>query len=269
MKYKLLCTDIDGTLLNKERVLSIQTIKEIKRIKDIIPVILISSRMPKAMKHLQVDLGIIDLPLIAYNGGLIIDGNEIIESTEIENFILSDIISLTENTDIHISLYNNDSWYVPKMDYWAKREMNNTKVNPEIQELKKTLHNWESLNIGAHKIMCMGDEKEISILYSHLEKKHSNSIILYRSKPTYIEIANKNISKETAISALIKNKFANLEMKDVIAFGDNYNDLEMLKHAGMGIAVKNAKNEVKSIANEITESNIDDGVAISISKHII
>jgi len=66
MSYKLLCTDIDGTLLNAERELAAETIAEFKRIKDTCKIILASSRMPMAMRHLQAEVDIVNLPMIAY-----------------------------------------------------------------------------------------------------------------------------------------------------------------------------------------------------------
>ena len=77
MITKIICSDIDGTLLNKERELSDRTIKVIKDNSET-PFILISSRMPKAMVHLQRELDITHLPLIAYNGGLVIDNKDIL-----------------------------------------------------------------------------------------------------------------------------------------------------------------------------------------------
>ena len=107
MTYKLICSDIDGTLLNKDRALSKITISEVQRISPI-PFILISSRMPKAMRHLQHELGNTTTPIIAYNGGLIINKDGIIQSTEINNLVLESIINKCKNTSIHVSLFHAD-----------------------------------------------------------------------------------------------------------------------------------------------------------------
>ncbi len=261
MTIKLICSDIDGTLLNKERELSTVTIKEIKRLKSI-PFILISSRMPKGMVHLQKQLDIEHLPLIAYNGGLIIDNAKVIHSTEISISVIKNINKFCKSTDLHISLYHNDEWYVPQMDYWAKREQNNTKVAPQINPISKTICTWETENKGAHKIMCMGNEKEIDKLVIFINSNYKNEIIGYRSKPTYLEISKKSISKKTAIEKLLKFKYPKLDLKNILAFGDNYNDIEMLKTVGIGVAVENAKKEVLEVANHKTSSNIDGGVAL-------
>jgi len=267
MNFKLLCTDIDGTLLNKDRQLSALTISEIKRIHPEVPVILISSRMPKAMRHLQATLGIEETPLIAYNGGLILHGTEVIETTEIDVSTLETVIDLVENTSIHLSLYHNDDWFVPEMDYWAKREQNNTQVTPVVKSLSETLQLLKSEQRGVHKIMAMGNENEIHQLFESVGSIHQEGLHLYRSKATYIEIANKSISKETAITKLLSTKFPELKLDDVIAFGDNYNDIDMLKAVGAGIAVANAKQEVLVVSDDITAANIEDGVALSIQKY--
>ena len=264
MKYQLVCTDIDGTLLNKDRELSEFTIAEVKRIAPI-PFVLISSRMPKGMRHLQNQFENMSTPLIAYNGGLVLDGDTILHSTFIDNSVLEVTINKCANTNIHLSLFHADEWYVPSMDYWAKREESNTKVTPTIKANNEVIATWEKEGKGAHKIMCMGDENEIDYLYDTLEKEHANDIILYRSKSTYIEISHRSISKKTAIETLINNCYPNIAMHEVVAFGDNYNDVEMLKSVGLGIAVANANEVVLKIAKRVTETNINDGVAIALS----
>ena len=260
MSYQLICSDIDGTLLNKDRELSEATITQVKRIHPI-PFVLISSRMPKGMVHLQQQFGNTDTPLIAYNGGLILANNSILHSTFIANNVLEATIHKCASTNIHLSLFYADEWYVAEMDYWAKREENNTKVTPEIKSHLEVLEKWKLEGKGAHKIMCMGDEQEIDILYEELEAEFSNDIMLYRSKETYIEISHKAISKKTAIDVLLQHIYPTLSMENVVAFGDNYNDIEMLKAVGLGVAVANANDEVLKVANTVTDTNKNDGVA--------
>ena len=267
MNYKLICSDIDGTLLNKERVLSEKTIAVIRKIKEAIPVVLISSRMPKAMKHLQEDLAIASHPLIAYNGGLILTYEagvpEVQLSIEIDLAITESILQFVKTSTIHVSLYQADEWYVPAMDYWAKREQHNTKVDPEVADLSEVCTRWKAKASGPHKIMCMGPEGEIQLLANWLGMYFSKDLHCYRSKATYLEIASKDISKLSALSFLLDKKYA-INLSEVIAFGDNYNDVDLIRGVGMGVAVDNAKAEVKAVANKITESNLDDGVALSL-----
>jgi len=263
---KLICSDIDGTLLNKDRQLANKTIVQIKRLAHI-PFILISSRMPKAMFHLQQELDITHLPMIAYNGGLIIHNGKVLDTTEIENEISIDIANFCKNTQIHLSLYHNNEWFVPQMDYWAKREQNNTKVTPMVKSTFDTLKTWKNEDKGAHKIMCMGNEKEIDSLVSFIKENFNETIIGYRSKPTYLEISHKSISKKTAIETLLKSVYPNIELKNIMAFGDNYNDIEMLKHVGIGVAVQNAKREVLAVSNHQTDTNKKDGVALFLENY--
>ncbi|HSJ69658.1 MAG TPA: Cof-type HAD-IIB family hydrolase [Anditalea sp.] len=272
MIIKAICTDIDGTLLNKDRELSPKTIQTINRLPKDFPVILASSRMPAAMRHLQKSMQRVDNPLICYNGGLVIDydSDEIItlDNVSISLDLCSKIYALTHNTSIHLSLYGEDDWYAPKMDYWTEREIRSTKVQPKIGDFSAVMELWARASAGAHKVMCMGKAEEIEILYQELQKHLSEDLHLYRSKDTYIEIAPRKISKASALKALLENRY-DIQMNEVMAFGDNYNDIEMLQAVGLGVAVGNAREEVKAIADEITHAGIDDGVAFMIDKYCL
>jgi hypothetical protein len=220
--------------------------------------------MPKAMRHLQAELEIEDQPLIAFNGGLISHYKEqqLVHhlSIEVPLSITLLILQFTNSTSIHTSLYHADEWYVPQMDYWANREMVITKVTPEVADLNNVWNAWNDRKIGPHKIMCMGEAEEIQLLENYIQTHFKTQLNAYRSKPTYLEISSKDISKLSALSHLLENHF-NHQLSDVIAFGDNYNDVEMISGVGMGVAVENAKDEVKLVANKIAESNVNDGVA--------
>lgn len=265
MSYKIIFSDIDGTLLNKERELSPLTIEVFCRLQKQVPVVLISSRMPEAMRHLQHQLEIRHQPIICYNGALILIDDETVSSTEIPLPIIKDLQNFNELMNCHLSLYHNDEWYVPAMDKWAEREESNTKVRPAVLPAAQVIEKWDQEGKGAHKIMAMGEKDHIDQVYSYLNEKYGDQLHLYRSKPTYLEIANKKVSKLTAIDILLKEHF-HLQLEEAIAFGDNYNDYEMLKAVGMGIAVENAKPEILEIAKEITYHGKEDGVARSLQK---
>ncbi|WP_103071231.1 Cof-type HAD-IIB family hydrolase [Aquimarina sediminis] len=268
MSHRIVFTDIDGTLLNPQRELSDFTISQIKRIKNTIPVVLISSRMPDAMHHLQEELEIQNQPLICYNGGLILVDQKPVHSTFISPDIIEKISNFNLEQKFHISLYHNNDWFVPEMDFWAKREANNTKVNPVVKPIQNVIKEWRTNSKGAHKIMCMGEEAYIDQAYAFLEDSFGDTLHLYRSKPTYIEIAHKSISKLTAIEILLDTHFE-IPISEVVAFGDNYNDIDMLKAVGTGVAVANAKPETIEIADTVTLEGKQDGVATYIQKNIL
>jgi Cof subfamily protein (haloacid dehalogenase superfamily) len=273
MKIFAVCTDIDGTLLDSRRQLSIRTLDAINRVNRAnVPLILASSRMPSAMRHLQVEMGIGCQPMICFNGGYVIyekgepPSTVILDSVHIPLAVCTAIGRLARGTEIHVSLYAEDQWYAPLEDQWTLREATITKVQPEILEFEQVMTKWEGLRPGAHKVMCMGPESEIEALYIELQKKFTLDLHLYRSRPTYLEIAPKAISKATALALVMKNVF-NSDLSGVLAFGDNYNDIDMIRDAGLGISVGNAIQQVKDVAKEVTLNSKEDGVAIAIEKY--
>ena len=113
-----------------------------------------------------------------------------------------------------------------------------------------------------------GPEEKIHELESQLNAKFSEDLHVYRSKSTYLEIAPRSISKASALKLILRKKF-NVDLSEVMAFGDNYNDIEMIRAVGLGVAVNNAREEVKAVAREITNNSKEDGVAIAIEKYCL
>ncbi|WP_018472825.1 Cof-type HAD-IIB family hydrolase [Echinicola pacifica] len=272
MKYRALCTDIDGTFLDKNREISPRTLSAIKQLPADFPIILASSRMPSAMRHLQATMNRLDNPMICYNGGFVIhygdNGLELLDTVKIPLETCDHITSLTAGSDIHTSLYFEDEWYAPQDDAWTQKEITSTKVQPVIKAWGAVHEDWHSRKAGAHKVMCMGPADQMDRLYQQLKQTKNEDLHLYRSKDTYLEIAPKSISKASALKQLLALKY-DISLSEVIAFGDNYNDIELLKEVGYGVAVSNAREEVKAVADEITATNKEDGVAMMIEKHLL
>ncbi|RYE20427.1 MAG: HAD-IIB family hydrolase, partial [Sphingobacteriaceae bacterium] len=246
MSIKLICTDVDGTLLNKQREVDARTVKAVAKLDPEIRFVLASSRMPKALYHLQNTLNISQMPLICYNGALVLSsGNEfnlqeIISSVLISAEKVKVIMELASQQQIHISLYQNNSWMASAIDFYAQREINNTRVEPDgllknfsAEELQNFIQN------GAHKIMLMGEPKLLDLIEETI--RENLQVALWRSKDIYLEITpftNKSEGLQLLLNSFPEN--STVKPDEVMAFGDGYNDLEMLQNAGIGVAVGNA-----------------------------
>jgi Cof subfamily protein (haloacid dehalogenase superfamily) len=265
-KFKMVCLDIDGTLLNSnheitEKVKS--TINIVANDKKI-PVILVSARMPKGIKFLQKELGI-EAPIICYSGALILDkDNDVLAREFIDVSDLEEIHKLTRKNNIHMSLYKDDEWYIEELDYWAKQESEITNIIPNTTKFEVLIEQWRREGAGPSKILCMSNPEEINFLKENI---YGIDLNIYPSKPTYLEIMPIKASKTSAINCLQK-KFS-IDKSEIIAMGDNYNDIDMLEYAGVGVAMGNAPEEVKRHVNDVTLTNDEDGVAEALIKYVI
>lgn len=151
-------------------------------------------------------------------------------------------------------------------DGWIKVEEQITGTKAVILNMDMQIQEWANQNEGPHKILLMGESGQIDKIEPVLKKITFNRPNIYKSKPTYLEIMSDPASKTSAIIFLI-TKYG-LTNKDVLAIGDNYNDIEMLRFAGMGIAMGNAPDQVKAHAKYITLDNDSDGVKFALDAFI-
>lgn len=253
-KYKMLCLDIDGTLLNSNNKISSKTRQAINILsneKDV-RVVLVSARMPKGIDFLQKELDIKE-PIICYSGSLLLDKNyKTISQKYIKFDIGSKIINEAKKNNIHISLYNDNEWIIEKMDKWAQIEADITGIAPKLASFNSIGE------CGINKILLIEEPDKIKAINKKLNESFGDCLNIYQSKPTYLEIMSKSVSKTSAIKQLIN--IYGIDVSEVVAVGDNYNDMDMLKFAGVGIAMGNAPDEVKKVSDGVTLSNDEDGV---------
>lgn len=266
MKFKILCSDLDGTLLTTKSDVSDLTISQISKIKKDLKVILVSARMPSGIRYLQKRLGIENQPIICYNGALVLEGSVVKLSVSISLDIVKKIYMLRKQFKFEIGLYVNDEWFVTNSSERVDKEIKYTKTFPSFMPSSLILSYLEKSKLGAHKLMLMCTKKSADELMPRLQEKFGPDLNLYRSNDTLIEVAPKSVSKLSAIRLLLKE---NESLNDILAFGDNYNDIDMLKHVGLGVAVGNAREEVKSVADHVALNNTEDGVAHFIKEHLV
>jgi Cof subfamily protein (haloacid dehalogenase superfamily) len=253
------CTDIDGTLLNPERTLSARTIQAIRALRSAgHTFVLCSSRPPASMRILEALYDGRDTPLIAYNGALVLSAaGQVVHNRPIAAAAALEIADMCRELGAHGSFYTGDDWYVWADDKWAQRETNNTGISPRSELAEVYLESGRVHEAPPHKIMCMGEEEAIDEIDRRIGSR--SDIVGYRSKPTYLEIANSACSKGSGLRAVAEELGVSLD--DCTFFGDNYNDLSAFEVVGTSVAVANAKDEVLEAAKVVVAGHHDDGVA--------
>lgn len=258
MDWKIVFSDIDGTVLNSKHELLSSTITSVQSLASRnIPFVLVSARMPKAMKLILDEINV-KMPMISYGGALVLDEqNHILYDNKINKVdtrAIIDEIETIKSGEIVINYYSDDNWYVKdKNNLAVKREEN-------ITHVKSSQANFDDLirkDVLPNKLLCM-TEPGINADLEKVLKEKFPKLNIVRSSDILLEIMNKDVSKAKGLKVLLD--YLQIESFQAIAFGDNYNDLDMLKFVGRGVVMQNAPEEIKKQMKYITKSNNEDGI---------
>ncbi|MDO5516883.1 MAG: Cof-type HAD-IIB family hydrolase [Clostridium sp.] len=263
-EYKIIFSDIDGTLLTSKHEVSEKTKEALKKLKKVnIPFVLVSARMPKGIYKVQKEIDY-DSPIVCYSGGLVIDnlGRSIL-SNGINLDIAYEVKKYIDSNwkEVSTSCYSDNQWIVDdKENEWIVQESEITSVEPVVGNILDACSN----NQVIHKILCMGNPEMIDEIKKSIYQKFTG-LSIYKSKETYLEIMADTATKSNAMKVLCD--MLNVNINETIAIGDNYNDVDMIVTAGKGIAMGNAPKEVKEKSDYVTLSNDEDGVSAVIEKY--
>jgi Cof subfamily protein (haloacid dehalogenase superfamily) len=267
MEVKIVFSDIDGTFLTSDHKVTEKTEKAVKKLLEKkIPFILVSGRMPEAIYPITEKIGI-KIPIICYNGGLILtEKEEIIYSEKMKAEDTQKILNeISKNySQVTVNYYSGRKWYVKDIkNERVIREMEITKAKAENANFEELIKN----DILPNKLLIMSDTEMIEKMENELGKKFPELNIIHSSKHL-LEIMDKSVNKGKAVEIMLKHY--NFLPENSIAFGDNYNDIDMIKVVGCGVIMGNAPDYIKKIGNEITDSNNDSGIySYLIKKNII
>lgn len=248
MDYKLLVLDLDDTLLSQDLTISTDNIEAIRAAKEKgLHVVLCSGRPKKSMLKYADILDIHDAEdyIVSYNGAIInqFDGTEVLYKP-IEGQVLHRLIDIGRQAGIDVQLYSEDL----TVEKYTDRTKHYESLTGFPATLVEDLKNVTS---------------SIKVLYNHIEgsklenlrlklvEEFDDRFNIFYSKPFYIEVLNKAVSKGLAVKYL--SELLYISRDEVIAVGDGFNDVSMLEYAGMGIAVKNAPEGVKAVADYVTK----------------
>lgn len=255
MKIKAIFMDLDGTLLRSNHTLSEKLKEKLKEIKNKgIKIFISTGRMYAASLPFIRELEI-TTPVITYNGGRIVDPvtDEVLYENPVTSDTVMEIIKLSRERDIHLNLYTDDRLYIEK-------ESEEGKGYAEKTGLQYFLVDFDDfLGKTSTKALFLGENGKLLKLKEELEEKLPQSDFVF-SQPTYLEVLNKGVSKGKAVKEIM-DKYG-FSPDEVMAFGDQWNDLSMLKIVKYGYLMGNASDELKKEIpqDRITLSNDEDGI---------
>lgn len=272
VKYKWCVCDMDGTLLNSKDIISRENEIALKKLQQMgLEVIIASGRVDLLMKSFIKQLGLKGY-IICCNGGLIknIETGEILYSKVMDKDAVKEIISYAWKNDINFLIYTNDMVYSSKNNPKAEKyEKLNKSLSKDLQIPIKYIEDIFIKNIDdidIFKILLVCDNHEIvKVAQNHLSK--SDKLTAVSSVKGLLDIMASNTCKGNGLKILSQK--LDVDLSKVIAFGDNYNDIEMFQCVGMPIAMGNAEEEVRLQAKYVTKTNDEAGVAYGINKYIL
>lgn len=266
LPIRLVAMDMDDTLLQDDWTISERTINAIRQAqKKGVYVTFATGRATTSVRPYAEQLGL-NVPVITYNGAKIQEvlSGEILYRRVIPIATAKDISAWLLAQDIHFHVYLKDHIFVEKMNEWSRQYARATRVPVEEIDLIERLSAEQE---GVEKILLMG-EPEMTILWNEkIHQRYEGKVRSTKSKPHFLELIHPSVSKGTALASLAER--LGVKREEVMAIGDSLNDIEMIRYAGLGVAMGNARTEVKEIADKITATNQEDGVAQAIEEYVL
>ncbi|NLY43076.1 MAG: HAD family phosphatase [Clostridiaceae bacterium] len=265
MKYKLLAIDLDDTLLGRDLQISERNIRAIhEAVKKGVRVTLASGRATQSVQYYLNMLGL-EIPIITYQGARVVDTStgEVMYKKELSLEQAMPIVKFAEKVGIHCNVYVDDVIYVEEMTEWAKLYQKYS-VKVPMEAVGKLS---EFLDKPTTKMILIDEHERLEEIREEVEKLAGESAHVFYSKPFFLELTNKYGTKGEAVKFL--GEYFGIPREQIMVIGDTYNDVSMIKYAGLGVCMANGPDDVKKVADYVTLSNDEDGVAHAIEKFIL
>lgn len=263
-RYRLVATDIDDTLLTDDLMITEGTKAALaEAVRQGCVVTLATGRMHSSAVQIAGQLEL-NVPIITYQGALIknlLDGEVLYERLVPEDAALA-IVDFAKAHGLHLQGYVDDELLSMEENERIRKYSAVTKVpyciEPDFRKVAAK---------GTAKLLIIDEPEVLDRLIPELRAVVGEKVHLTKSKPHYLEIVHPEASKGNALLHLAAHY--GIPQEETIGIGDSYNDRELVEAAGLGVAVANAVEPLKAIADYITRSNNEEGVRAVVEKFIL
>lgn len=266
--YKLIALDLDGTLTNDAKEVTPYTKQVLhEAVKKGASIALVSGRPTIGIRRVEQELELdrIGGYILAYNGGHILDckTGEDIYKVQFPRDCMEEAIGFARKNNVAMVSYDETGIVTEgPMDKYVEHEsFNNGIPAKKVEDLAAYL------SYPFVKMVMCGDPAKISELEPIMAEHFRGRLDIYKAESIYLEVMPLGIKKSAGLQKLMD--VLGIDRSELIACGDANNDLPMMEIAGLSVAMENAYENVKQVADYVTKSNNDDGVAYAIKKFVL
>ncbi|MCQ2575607.1 MAG: Cof-type HAD-IIB family hydrolase [Treponema sp.] len=270
LDVKLIALDLDDTLLNSERQIDDKTVEALQECaKRGIYIVLCSGRAEDAIlpfvRRLEIAGQEAGRYIAAINGCSIFDlhTRQQIFCRKVDSDILLETDRIAEEWGLRSEVYTPSTIYYREETKWTKLDVDLCGLKgEEVKEYQ------EFLKQGFTKMLVPGEPEVLLKLQDTLRKEFGERAVIFTSKPYFLEILPPNCGKGEAITWLAEH--VGIPVEQTMAFGDAFNDESMIRLCGYGVCMCNGQEEIKKIADFVTEKdNNNSGIADFLYKHVL
>ncbi|MBR2526344.1 HAD family phosphatase [bacterium] len=261
MTIKLVTTDIDGTILKHNGEFNKAVIDCIHDLDNLgVKVVLVTGRMHKSAQKIADELGL-STPIVSYQGALVKNKEHVLYEKYIPNDISKRIIDWGLKQDIHINLYMNDDLYVEKENEFTRKYASHQHIPFNIQPFNTIKLN----NVNKILFIDYNDADKVTMVTDKLQKDFPELYIV-KSTDFFCEVCHREATKGDGVNCI--QKFYGISKEETLSIGDHNNDFELLTSGGIKIAMGNATEELKKLADYVTDTVDNDGFVKAIEKFV-
>lgn len=260
--YKLAAIDLDGTLLSSNHTVSPGNAAAVRRAVEAGAKIVLASG--RQWSTIDAFAKMLDLPpespIIAYNGAMIrTHGGDTWFHQPLSAKAAKTIVHYCDAHDLHLNYYFNDALYVRDDTVWGQMYQQRTGTVPHVTgDLTRFDGKLPT------KLILVDTLEVTNRLLTHFQAEFGDSLYIIKTEDEYLEFMDPTVSKGVALAEVAGH--LGIAQAECIAFGDSYNDLPMVEWAGLGVAMNNARAELKAVAGRIAPCNDDDGVGAALDQ---
>jgi Cof subfamily protein (haloacid dehalogenase superfamily) len=263
-KIRLLLSDVDGTLVTPNKVLTEGTLDAVNQLRDAGILFAITSSRPPGGLAMYAEPLQLTTPISAFNGGWVTTPTmEVTDELTIDDDVLQPLLAMIDEHGLSTWVYQGEQWFV--------RDLNGAHVQREAEVVQfepRLVDTFDDVCTKVAKIVVVDDDaKSMAAAAASVRDHFSGRVSATSSQPFCLDITNPQANKGVVVTYL--SNMYDIATSEIATIGDAYNDVLMFAESGVSIAMGNAVDDVKASATYVTTSNDDEGFANAVQNVIL